>query len=218
MNFTISYQPQLLEPPIAYAAVMQIKLEDVRTKLDFNLEYLGREEMSDKELKAAGFTGDDDFSWSGELSTDWNNDISLLSQQTFNADPDAETYLHIEANAKELGYPSDIEKAEMLFQELMQAVLEKAEIEAPLQLELQHKNERFNLKWLFSERHIEASNGKHISWELGRELLRAVYSLDFDSIKPKKMPGGTTVNFGDDTWFELREGETKRIIDQVIAS
>ncbi|MEP1032405.1 hypothetical protein [Ekhidna sp.] len=216
MKIILSYQPQLLSPPFAYATVMQIDSTANQLKVEFNLEYLGRDTISDDELHSEGFTRTDDFSWNGEISSNWKTDSESFHQFPFDDEPNSETYLHVGVDGKEYGFPRDIERAELIFQELMQAILEKAEREAPLHLECCINDQRHQLTWTFSERVIRYNDLISDNWDTGRKLLKTIYRLDFESLTPQKKPKKNGINLGDGTWYEIRERKVLEELDKLI--
>ena len=130
-----------------------------------------------------GFTRSDDLSWTGEISTQWDADIASFQHYTFEQEPNDASYLHI-VDESLLGFPKQIEQAELVFQELLQAILETAEIEAPLYAECRINNKLYKISWLFADRSIDINGQKSYKWEQGRALLKTIYSLDLASIKP----------------------------------
>lgn len=202
MKITLSYQPQQLIPPHSYAAVMSIDTSLNEHNVEFSLEYLGRDGVSDDELVAEGFTRNDDFSWSGELSA-WNNDIESFKRISYQSEPNNNTYIHANVDGNDMGFPVDIENAEMVFQELMQAILEMMQIEAPLYVECCIEDQKQQLTWNFAKRSIQLNQKNHSNWEAGRDLLKIIYSIDYESIKPTKKSTKNGVSFGDGYWFPI---------------
>ncbi|MEQ9007824.1 MAG: hypothetical protein RLP12_08070, partial [Ekhidna sp.] len=136
MVITISYQPQHLAPPFAYAAVFKFEIGSKEITAELTLEYLGRDTISLDELKAEGFTKNDDYSWRGVIDPKWKADILSFSTLQIQSEPDSEIYLHIAIEDEQKGFAKDIQSADVLFQELLQAVIEQDQIEAPLKIQL----------------------------------------------------------------------------------
>ena len=218
MNIKLSYQPQNLAPPQAYASVMLIEIAKGYVNLEFNLEYLGRDGISDDELRAEGFTRNDGFSWSGEVSTDWIADIESIKGFNFTSEPHPETYMHIEIDNVAVGFPSEIEFTELLFQELMQSILEKEEIEAPLFIEYTLSERTIKLEWKFSERLILLNDKPSMSWENGREVLRLIYSLDFAVLVSTKKANINTLNPGDGLWYHISDKAHLNQVKQLLGN
>ncbi|WP_462249807.1 hypothetical protein [Ekhidna sp.] len=205
MNLVFSYQQQQLPPPFSYAAVMRLEFvagaESIN--VEFDLTYLNRESVSESELKAEGFTNDDDLKWEGTISSRWQEDLSEISQSNFSNDPDSETYIHVSLDSKSLGFPADVAKANFLFQELLQAVLEKSNIEAPLNVVCYLDQMEYNLTWSFSDRTIDCNGTVSSDWVHCRKLLEHIYSLDFESFVPKKKKKENSISLESDVWFYL---------------
>lgn len=213
MKVTLSYQPQELPPPFAYAAVMKIVIGQNMNDIQFDLSYLDRESVSEDELRAEGFTDNDDFSWKGEIGTNWNDEIRIFKQSEYNENPDPHTYLHVEIDAIPLGFPEDIKQMEILFQELFQAVLEKAQIEAPLLISCSIDHDKYDLEWNFVERTLYC-NGRSINngWEEGRLLLKQIFSFDFEAFQVKSKIGKNSINPGDGQWYDL---SNSKLLEQI---
>lgn len=219
MKITLSYQPQQLPPPFAYAAVMQLQTDNGEMiDVQFNLEYLDRDELSDDELRAEGFTRDDNFGWKGKLSSNWKADVENLTTQTFETTPHPDTYLHVHVDGTDYNFPKEIEYAEILFQELMQGILEQAKIEAPLELELKFDKESAELCWCFAERTIDLNGKTSTRWKTGRTLLKTIYCLDFEKTKAHKKAVSRSVNIGDGKWYEITNQALLSELEQLVNS
>lgn len=201
MKIILSYQPQQLPPPFAYAAVLSVDTSDMST--DLKLEYLDRDTVSDDELRAEGFTRNDDFHWTGRLNQKWKEDIVELTELDMDADPNTDIYAHVDLDGNSLGFPKDITQAELIFQEVLQATLEQEKIEMPLEASCYIDDERLALRWKFSQRVIEVNGKVSENWEVGRKVIKTIYSLDFDTTKHSKKPNNASVNIGDGVWYHL---------------
>lgn len=216
MKLIVSYQNQLLPPPFAYAAVMKLNVEKDQTNLVFDLEYVGREDVSVDELKAEGFSQNDNFKTTCVISKNWNPEILQIEKYDFKNDPSDDIYLHVEVNGNKLGFPKNIKAAEMLFQELMQAALESSSFEAPLELNIKIHNQTHNLKWIFADRMINIDNRESIEWSLGRTFLETIYSIDFEATKPIKKSFNNAVQLEDGWWYPLKNEQVLREISSLL--
>lgn len=216
MKLTLSYQNQLLPPPFAYAAVMQLDVEMNHTNVAFDLEYIDRESVSLDELKAEGFSENDNFSLSCEISQNWNSEIRQIEKYSFRNDPSEDIYLHVEINGNKLGYPQEIKKAEMLFQELMQASLESGNIEAPLALKIAIQNESHSLTWYFADRLIHIDYREGSEWSIARTFLKTIYSIDFEAIKPAKKPFSNAIQLEDGWWYPIKDDQILKEISSLL--
>ena len=216
MKIRISYQPQQLPPPYAYAAVLVVETEKMNAQ--FELEYLGRDVVSDDELRAEGFTRDDDFQWSGHLDQKWKKDIEGLTTMDMDSNPDADIYAHVDLNGKALGFPRNINHADLIFQEVLQSILELAGLEMPLTSLCLISNKKYDLTWNFSKRTIDVNTNESEKWEDGREVIKLIYDSDFDSFQYSKKPTDPSVNPGDGRWYHVPKkyaAELKSLIERL---
>lgn len=211
MTITLSYQPQFLAPPFAYAAVFKFTLgnDEIATQLD--LEYLGRESVSPDELKAEGFTQDDDYSWRGIIDLNWKSDILSFTTMERCAEPDSENYLHIEVDKEHKGFPKNIKKADTLFQELLQVVIEQDQIEAPLSIQLVLNSKSYEITWEFSKRAILMQANEYSNWELGRTIMKHIYSIDYSNASGSKKAVRDCV-FLDGLWFPIDARQREKLL------
>lgn len=216
MKLTLSYQPLDLQPPFAYAAVFKIEVEERRISAQLDIEYLGREHVSEDELKAEGFTKNDDFSWKGELNIRWKKEVEFFADQDIQDDPDGHIYLHINANGKDKGFPKNEVESEMRFQELMQAVLEVSEIESPLEAKISINSAQYDLQWSFQDRQVTINHSSYNNWEAGRELMSTVFNRDFETLKPTKEAITDSINPGDGFWYPMKDTKSAKSIHSLI--
>ena len=203
MKITISYQPQQLPPPFAYACVLDIDLSATAIDASLQVEYLDRDAVSDDELRAEGFTRDDDFEWKGQIDLKWKDDIEQLAKLSVTENPDEDIYLHITIDESQMGFPKNIGTADLIFQEVFQAILESAEIESPLEFQCVLENKKHVVLFSFSKRSIKFDGNVSFKWEIGREIIRLIYNLDFESLKHSKKEQNNNVYIGDDQWYLL---------------
>lgn len=203
MKITISYQPQQFPPPFAYACVLDIDLSATAINASLQLEYLNRDAVSDDELRAEGFTRDDDFEWKGQIDLKWKDDIEQLSKLSVTENPDENIYLHISLDNKPVAFPKNIGIADLIFQEIFQAILESAEIESLLEFQCVLEDKKHVVLFSFSKRSIKFDGNMSFKWEIGREIIRLIYNLDFESLKHSKKEQSNSVYIGDDQWYLL---------------
>ncbi|WP_420578413.1 hypothetical protein [Ekhidna sp.] len=203
MKITISYQPQHLPPPFAYACVLDIDISATAIDASLQLEYLDRDAVSDDELRAEGFTRDDDFEWNGKISPKWKEDIEQLAKLSVTENPDANIYLHIALDGRQVGFPKNIGTAELIFQEVFQAILEQSEIESPLEFQSVLEDKKHMILFSFSKRMIEFDGKVSFNWEIGRELIKLIYNMDFESLEYSKQQQNNSVYIGDEYWYLL---------------
>ena len=213
MKLTLSYQPLELPPPFAYASVLQVDLSSMECK--FQLEYLGRDEVSDDELRAEGFTRNDDFLWEGKLNPNWKNDVKKLTEGPFSTSPNESIYLYIQVDDNEKGFPVDMDLSSLVFQEVLQAILEISKIEQPLQILIHCGNNQYSVKWNFENRTIEINDKKSAQWEAGRLLMKDIYKLDFEQLVKSKKSKSNSMNIGNGIWYQLEENYASKILKSI---
>ena len=218
MKIKLSFQTQDLPPPFAYAAVMQVDLDEKKTCIDFQVEYLGRESLSSEELQAEGFTRHDDFNHSAEVDSVWNEDILSLVNASYQNEPDENSYLHVEVNGDKKGFPVEIETAGVIFQELIQAVLEECKVESPLALSLIVNKEAFKVTWKFAKRIIEVNGSQSGRWSEGRTLMKMIYSQDYEGLNATSKPAQDAVSFEEGLWFETGNKKSWKNIQDILAT
>jgi hypothetical protein len=202
MKITLSYQPQQLQPPNAYAAVLQCVTQDHAIEAKFDLEYLGRESISKEELKAEGFTENDDYSWKGNIDLGWKKDIISFATMDILPEPDNEIYLHIEVDDVKKGFAKNIDEADVLFQEILQAIIEQDQIEAPLDLKIKLNGREYEVIWNFSKRSIIVNKVESIGWESGRKIMHLIFSPDYGSMAGSSKPPNDGV-YLDGSWYPI---------------
>lgn len=213
MNVTLSYQPQLLSPPFAYAAVLKLTILENKIKAKLDLAYLHRELISIDEIKNEGFTENDDYSWEGELSLNWKQDIELFISMKTKSSPDDEIYLDINVNNSDLGFPSDINWADKLFQELMQAIIEKDGLEMPLTVNLCLIDAHYSITWNFETRTLLINGDMYGTWDDGRAIMETIYDIDFGTVKPMKKATKNSVEI-EGQWYPLSDQKVKVLGNQ----
>ncbi len=219
MRIILSYQTQQLPAPYAYAAVMTIDTKNQgMLDVEFSLEYLDRDELSDDELHAEGFTRNDNFEWKGEITNQWRDEVEGLKDLSYKQEPHSDVYLHVAIDEKSLNFPEQIDQADMLFQELLQAILEKAELEAPLSIEIILDKRPYKLIWVFSERLIKVNGEESKEWKSGRTLLKTIYGLDFASAPQSKKPGNSSINLGEGLWYQISDKTVKNKLAELVNS
>jgi len=200
MNLVLSYQTQNLPAPFAFAATFNISLGKDSITVDFNLEYLDRDEISEDEIVAEGFSANDDFKWKGPIGQNWIGTLEGLSSEGMLDHPKDDFYLHLSSNQSE-GFP-DLHE-DVIIQELMQAVLEAAGKEAPLQIHFhQSEEKRFKVSWEFAKRKVVIDK-RDMSWSQGYELLNFIYASEIDESTATKKPLDQSISLDGTYWISF---------------
>ncbi|NQZ75677.1 MAG: hypothetical protein HRT61_06130 [Ekhidna sp.] len=211
MTLTISYQTQHLPPPQAYAAVMEIDVTNEIIEANLSIEYINRDSLTLDEIIAEGYTKDDNYQWKGTLSSAWSDDIFELASLNQGKEPHSEIYLHLSKEQNQGGFPKDIKKADHIFHEILQAILETDSIEKPLTLKMKLNEEIETFHWKFSTREFIRNDRQFNDWSLGRKFMNLVFSLNFEQLKPIKKPQNGTVEI-EGLWYPL----PKKIIESTL--
>jgi hypothetical protein len=135
--FEIQYEtPPGLPPPYCYYFHLVGRVVQGAPQVTFDWVYTHREDLSEEEITAEGFTGDDDYHWQGALHEAWLLQLEKnVAKTQAVAHPDEEgTYLHVTAEAVQRvlfrGHPRNLTEWEYFLQELVQAIYETAGKEA----------------------------------------------------------------------------------------
>ena len=200
MKLKLSYQTQHLPAPYAFSAVFDVEL-DKTLNIAFMLTYLDREELSEEEILSEGYSLEDDFSWHGTLGTHWKDPIKVLLTTARSKEPQDSFFLHI-ANEGAEWFPAVAD--DVLVHELLQAVLEAAEREAPLSIYFtDSKQEHIHLVWKFAERQTYLDS-RAVSWDGAQEVMKLVYALDFETMKPSKERKVNSISFDGAAWYSVQ--------------
>lgn len=206
MKLELSYQTQELPAPFAYAAFFSIDLgsDSDAVHVDFKLTYLDREDLSEDEIIAEGYTLNDDVSWQGEIGEKWITPLNQVIKYDYTDEPKAFDYLHVKVDDTALGYPNQIAEGVILVQELMQAAFEGGKIERTLLIEIMSDAQtRDTIEWIFLTRVIKVNGIESTHWNVGQDLLRFIYQTDFEFAKTVKTPQSNCVNIGEDMWYVM---------------
>ncbi len=193
-------------------------------KVNFEIEYIFREGLSNEEILAEGFSENDDYHWEGVLPAVWLTEIeSFLAKTSYQHEVLNDLYLKINDDKKT---PENLEEWQYFVQELVQAIYEKAAHSLPLLIRLRSvetdKNTDKNavkngitlvLEPSFVERKVIASLKKNkekhqiipISWEHFGLTLQKIYQLEYLQEKAREeepQKNGFFIDNGQGFWYE----------------
>lgn len=207
----IEYHTSNLPPPYQHKYKLRCKiLKDL--ELHFELTYLNRDTLTEDEILEEGFSLHDDFQWSGSLPEVWS--VSLqeeISQTTFE---NKEKDLMITVDQGEKKGPHDTSRWEYFLQEMIQGIYEVSQKEDALRIKIlkvgQSKSSA-EIVFVFRMREIKINPLKQvtdfsISWEMGRSLLKDIYSLEYfydESLRKEPSNTGYYIDLGDGMWYQL---------------
>jgi len=220
--FEIKYEtPPGLPPPYCYYFHLTGRVVQGTPQVEFDWVYHHREDLTEEEIIAEGFTGDDDYHWRGPLREVWLGQLEQKAAETpvVNRPDEEGAYLHVTVEAAHRvllrGHPRNLTAWEYFLQELVQAVYETAGREAPLVLRFRKvepggKAVETRVQISFADRSVKRSGpGKEVaalSWEGMQGELQSIYALEYDAeAVGSKAPGepGYYLDPGEDRWYEL---------------
>lgn len=209
----IKFQTNQLTPtPYAHAIEFRIDFKDKSTFVSMDITYLDRDTLTVDEIVDEGFTENDDIKLKSILPKVWETTLqNLVAKTTFVKKEELnQTEEFIEVNGR---FPKQVQLWVHTIQELRQAVIEKAEKEAPLYIGIIRndgsKGHEYEFTASFVQREFVRKEGKNIeklNWTDLNSFLRDVYSGEFNYEKshgkyPKK--DGIHIHIGDEYWLEL---------------
>lgn len=194
MNIKISYQTLLLPPPFAFGYTLDLKLSEKEVQVNFEMEYLNRDTISEEEILEEGFSNDDDFTWKGTLGKAW---VSRMNELNSIELEDTSSHEHIwmhfrikNGDIEKSGLAMDVDNWDFKIQELIQAIYEKAKRELPLNVKLIHKSDSGSEEYLVKgqfETLQSTINNKSITWSKMQELMEQVFSQDYEPEPSEKL-------------------------------
>ncbi len=225
----IYYQTRRLPPPYSYryALLLQPKDQALRVRLEWT--YTDRDELTEEDIEAEGFSANDDFFWEGALPVVWTATLHDLLRETRwvpeNTSNDSSLRVMVTRSSEEVvqGSPHDHPEWEYFLQETIQAVYEAAQRERPLRLaylNFQKDRESVELRWeaSFLTRTlilVRITDGvpqeRTVPWPLLRPLLQAWYVPDYDPEKAEaSIPrlSGEYADPGDGRWHQFGKAVT----------
>ncbi|MCY7349718.1 MAG: hypothetical protein LH606_03510 [Cytophagaceae bacterium] len=227
-SFDINFQTAgIIPPPYSHQYSLKGTVNQAGgLDVVFNIQYLDRDELTDDEIISEGFTLQDDFHWAGELLPVWQEEVQNLVQKTIvnktnRPADDAENRLwlnlDVESEAPQLGKPRNREGWEYAGQELIQAIYETAQIEAPLKLiylrKMKDKSVQLEMNIYFSKRTVKArmqvgtiEKTKNLRWDDLNPILRMIYTGEFlaeKAVEKEPKHPGKFLNVGDGLWYEF---------------
>ncbi len=217
-------------PPFHYAYHLELTLRADSLHTKFDLRYLHREDLTEEEILEEGFTPDDDWHWEGKLPEVWLKTLQEQLQKSIwpNKPKEAEAgepVLEIQLLSQPgevlfAGRPADAQVWEYFLQEMMQAIYEVAQKEAPFTLHYKEINYLGQATEIWVEasfaartataRHqgLEGPATKEVPWQELKKLLKTVYLPEYEydnalEAAPQKM--GRYISTGEGLWFAFGE-------------
>jgi hypothetical protein len=226
-KLTISFDTGPLPPPFCHRYDIVITRETDGFSASLNLDYYDRDEIAEEEIFDEGFTLNDNFEWKGKLPEFWGREIKqkLAISNWHKMQPEdggLSTFVikYGGGGRSEMLYPAERRTWEVFAQEIIQAIFELGQKEAPLQIEYLKvetgsKKQTLTLIYRFSLRRIEVfsskSGEKSMDWKEGQKLMQYIFYFDFLPEEAKEVPPsmpGNYINPGDGFWYSFDAPET----------
>ncbi|MEP4531577.1 MAG: hypothetical protein ABJ004_00730 [Cyclobacteriaceae bacterium] len=168
---------------------------DNETEIEFEMEYLNRDTITEDEIINEGFTTDDDFKWTGKLGKVWSERLSEIEHIELESNSNnEEIWMHFQVESEESnrsGHVLKVDEWDFKIQELIQAIYEKAKRELPLTVNLAivKGSDLKEVKVLgYFETLTSEVNGQPLSWEKMQQAMNPVFSAEIEEEGTKK-PG-----------------------------
>ncbi|MDJ1467352.1 hypothetical protein [Xanthocytophaga flava] len=225
-EFEIKYETAAsIPPPYCYYYHIKGLVSPNDIKIDFSWVYHNREGLTQEEIEDEGFTGQDDFSWKGNISRIWlplMEELLKNSRTTTKTDTNDQPFLELtfktQKNVIFQGCPDSIWNWEYFLQEFIQGIYETSGKEAPLlirykkiaaqstlfcSLKIQFKDRSVSIQTRLNDAKMQQKSG---NWDEMKELLELIFSLSFISEKAEKREPhlqGSYIDIGENLWYEL---------------
>lgn len=218
---SLEYNTGQIPPPFCHRYKINISKSEKGTyKIELNLEYYDRDEITEDEIFDEGFTLGDDFKWAGELPTTWGKEIEKKLSTTnwkkknSQGNNTSEFIIKItQKNQSEILHPASTRIWEIFSQEIIQAVFELSKKEAPLLISfISESSQGLKTDFIFSFtnrsvlKETPQKDKISINWIEGQKLLKYIFAFDyypengFEKIPKIK---SNYISPGDGLWYEL---------------
>jgi len=230
-KLVIHFDTEVLPAPFCHRYRIAIQREEAGLfTVSLDLEYYGREELTEEEILEEGFSYNDDYQWKGDLPMVWGAAIDDKIKATSwkrhaPTREESSLYLRIRRpDAAEDVWPADKKQWETFAQELIQAIFELGKKEAPLTIQflnIENAQRSYSIEYKFAERtvsiHTAEKHQKPMDWHEGQRLLKYIFSFDYlpeDAIEKPKKPGNY-ISPGDGLWYDLsiatQKGDSEKL-------
>jgi hypothetical protein len=220
----IKYQTAAIVPaPYAYYYTLKsIGSETGGLIVDFVLNYLDRDSITEEEILDEGFSMEDDLTWKGELPMVWARELkSLLKNSQLVEDgeeSELEEYIGIERTFEgksESLFPAKKKAWSYFLQELMQAIFEAAGRENAFELDYlqikEGKETALKLKASFISKLFSVHAGKEmkmLEWGFLEDCMKTIFQADFVTelaLESRPKLDGLYLSPGDGFWYKSGE-------------
>lgn len=222
-QYIVRYQTAPVVPaPFAHFYTLKLDIQSADDlRVDFDIIYNDRLELTDDEIYDEGFSKDDDYKWKGALPAVWINEFREIftSSKTIRKREESEYEDFIEIELEENGkyvtiYPVDKERWSYFLQEMMQAIFETAGREKPFELTyLDIENDSkttIDLRASFGKKEFTLSkNGgtaRKLHWDQLQKIMDTVYKAEFvadNASENRPTKRGKYLTAGDGLWYQM---------------
>ncbi|WP_026956953.1 hypothetical protein [Algoriphagus vanfongensis] len=220
-GIVLEYDSGIVPPPYSHVFHLTLDWSDGKLLTILELHYTDREDLTEQEILDEGFTTNDDYSYHGPLSAVWAKPVQeLMSSSKWSAKSLDEGGIRIgildQGKVKDYKTPANQEEWQLMAQDIIQAIYESNQKEAPLQVFYRNvdseKTQDCSITVKFSNREvIFESNGQQrtINWEYAIQLMKLIFTPDYHYELAKDKAGnkrGSYIDCGDGYWHELGTG------------
>jgi hypothetical protein len=222
-QYIIRFQTAPVVPaPFAHFYTLKMDIQTaVDLRVDFEIVYNDRMELSDDEIYDEGFTKDDDYKWKGDLPAVWIREFQEIMQSSKiirkREESEFEDFIEIELDENDKRvtiYPVDKERWSYFLQEMMQAIFETGGREKPFELTyLEIDNDgktTIDLVASFGKKEFTLSkNGgttRKLQWDQLQKIMDTVYKAEFvadNASESKPSKKGKYLTAGDGLWYQM---------------
>lgn len=222
-QYIIRFQTAPVVPaPFAHFYTLKMDIQSAEDlRVDFDIRYTDRQELSEDEIFDEGFSMDDDYKWKGNLPTVWIKEFQdILSTSKIirkREESEFEDFIEIELDENDKSvtiYPVDKERWSYFLQEMMQAIFETGGREKPFELTFLNISEEgktaIDLKASFGKKEFtlikNAGTARKLEWDQLQKIMDTIYKAEFvpdNASESKPSKKGKYITAGDGLWYEI---------------
>ena len=211
-------------PPYAYFFTLTLAKKGEGLEVDFDQQYLDRDELEEEAILEEGFEVNSDYAWKGGLPAVWKKELEKVlaknSYKTEQKTKEVEDYIELvfpnDSGGEESLFPTKTTDFEYFLQEIMQAIYEVAGREQPFVLEYRNIDRLgetvIGCLAVFAERSFAVQRNdepsKKLPWKWTQEVVGTVFMADFlmeDASRQVPKFSGKYLSLGDGLWYEFGE-------------
>ncbi|PSL24355.1 hypothetical protein [Dyadobacter jiangsuensis] len=222
-QYIIRFQTAPVVPaPFAHFYTLKMDIQSAEDlRVDFDIVYNDREELTEDEIFDEGFSTDDNYRWKGSLPAVWINEFQdiLASSKIIRKreESEFEDFIEIELDENDKRvtiYPVDKERWSYFLQEMMQAIFETGGREKPFELTYMDIDNdgktTIDLKASFGKKEFtlskNAGTARKLDWNQLQKIMDTIYKAEFvpdnaSDSKPSKK--GKYITAGDGLWYQI---------------